>query len=297
MFTKCIFLALVAVASCHDLAIGFNTNGKKIFDETKQANPAIWRQVNNVTVTAGDNEVISRVVIKDLRPEKDGDVKIVEGGAGQKNVTIELKSPTALRGYDFQIEVYSVPDTTAQKDMNLEDEAPNTNHQKSMPTENTESKDTPRTVSKDETARSTRNSMKDSEVSSTVVPEDCVTDVPVEDFNKENMKISKDAQDHETVEFVLDTNDSAKEALKAESMTVDLPIEVNENERDIFTTTTETDESTTTFETTTLPDNNKYDNEPMSDDGLRWNWQSVKDFKPIVEMKENTTQKTYNNKF
>ncbi|XP_047510587.1 uncharacterized protein LOC125053310 [Pieris napi] len=295
MFTKCIVLALVAVASCHDLAIGFNTNGKKIFEETKQANPAIWRQANNVTVTASDNEVISRVVVKDLRPEKDGDVKIVEGGEGQKNVTIELKSPTALRGYDFQIEVYAVPDI--KKDINLKDGPPNTNDKKSIPSENTESKNTPTIVSKDETARSARNSMKDTEVSSTVVPEDCVTDVPVEDFNKENMKISKDAQDHETVEFVLDTNDSAKEALKAESMTVDLPIEVNENDRDIFTSTTESDETTTIFETTTLPDNNKYDKEPMSDDGPRWNWQSVKDFKPILEMKENTTEQTDKNKF
>ncbi|CAF4770151.1 unnamed protein product [Pieris macdunnoughi] len=296
MFTKCIVLALVAVASCHDLAIGFNTNGKKIFDETKQANPAIWRQANNVTVTASENEVISRVVVKDLRPEKDGDVKIVEGGEGQKNVTIELKSPTALRGYDFQIEVYAIPDITAQKDINLKDGTPNTNDKKS-PTENTGSKNTPTIVSKDETARSAHNSMKNTEVSSTVVPEDCVTDVPVEDFNKENMKISKDAQDHETVEFVLDTNDSSKEALKAESMTVDLPIEVNENDRDIFTSTTESDETTTIFETTTLPDNNKYDKEPMIDEGLRWNWQSVKVFKPIVEMKVNTTEQTDKNKF
>ncbi|CAH4029712.1 uncharacterized protein LOC123711055 [Pieris brassicae] len=290
MYTKCIFLALVAVASCHDLAIGFNTNGKKIFDETKQANPAIWRQANNVTVTASDNEVISRVVVKDLRPEKDGDVKIVEGGEGQNNVTIELKSPTALRGYDFQIEVYAVPDITAQKDINLKE-------QKSKPTENTESKDTPTIVSKDETARPARNSMKDTEASSTVLPEDCVTDVLVEDFNKESMKISKDSQDHETVEFILDTNDSAKEALKAESMTVDLPIEVNENNKDIFTSTTESDETTTIFESTTIPDNNKYDKEPMSDDGPRWNWQSVQDFKPIVEMKENTTEQTDKNKF
>ncbi|XP_023938783.2 mucin-17-like [Bicyclus anynana] len=87
--------------------------GRKVFDEVRQANPAIWRQYENVTVVAPQDEIISKVVITDMRPEKDGDVQIINGGAMQKSVTIELKSPTVLRGYEFRIEVYSVPDTVA----------------------------------------------------------------------------------------------------------------------------------------------------------------------------------------
>lgn len=108
------FLTLVALSHSHDLIVGQNNTGRKIFDETKQASPAVWRQVQNVTVSVNGSEVISQVVVNDQRPEKDGDAKIIEGGEGQKNVTIELKSPTVLRGFDFHIEVYAAPEEEIQ---------------------------------------------------------------------------------------------------------------------------------------------------------------------------------------
>ncbi|CAH2098158.1 unnamed protein product [Euphydryas editha] len=112
MNTKLVLLfAFASVASGNDLTIGSDTDGRKIFDEIRQASPAIWRQVENVTIIAPSDEVISRVVVTDMRPEKDGDVQIVAGGEGNNNVTIELKSPTVLRGYEFHLEVYSVPET------------------------------------------------------------------------------------------------------------------------------------------------------------------------------------------
>lgn len=99
--------ALIAAASCNDLIQGPET-GRKIYNETKEASPAIWKQKDEVTIRVNDTDVISRIVITDLRPDKDGEVKIVAGGQGQKNVTVELKSPTIFRGYDFRIEVYAV---------------------------------------------------------------------------------------------------------------------------------------------------------------------------------------------
>lgn len=112
MNTKLVLLfAFASVVSSNDLTIGSDTEGRKIFDEVRQANPAIWRQIENVTIIAPSDEVISRVVVTDMRPEKDGDVQIVAGGERKNNVTIELKSPTVLRGYEFHLEVYSVPET------------------------------------------------------------------------------------------------------------------------------------------------------------------------------------------
>lgn len=104
---KLIALALVAAVTCNDLAQG-PEGGRKIFDEEREASPTIWKQKAEFTVNANDTEVISRVVITDRRPDKDGEAKITEGGPGQNNVTIELKSPTVFRGYDFHIEVYVV---------------------------------------------------------------------------------------------------------------------------------------------------------------------------------------------
>ncbi|XP_063834241.1 uncharacterized protein LOC135083427 [Ostrinia nubilalis] len=114
-------LTLVALAQSHDVIVGNSTEGRKIFDEVRHASPTIWRQTESLTINTTDAEVISRVAITDLRPNKDGDAKILEGGEGQKNVTIELKSPTVLRGYDFQIEVYSVPENQVRKQRNPED--------------------------------------------------------------------------------------------------------------------------------------------------------------------------------
>ncbi|KAL0860622.1 hypothetical protein ABMA27_009973 [Loxostege sticticalis] len=115
MLTTVVLLTVLALVQSHDVKVGNNAGGRKIFDEVRHASPTIWRQTENITINTTDAEVISSVVITDLRPDKDGDAKIVEGGEGQKNVTIELKSPTVLRGYDFQIEVYAVPENDQAK--------------------------------------------------------------------------------------------------------------------------------------------------------------------------------------
>ncbi|XP_026759377.2 homeobox protein 2-like [Galleria mellonella] len=108
MYNILVLLVFVSVTNARDITVGSDA-GKKIFDENFQASPAIWRQVQNVTINTTDDEVISKIIVKDLRAEKDGDVNIVDGGEGQEKVTLELKSPTALRGYDFRIEAYAVP--------------------------------------------------------------------------------------------------------------------------------------------------------------------------------------------
>ncbi|OWR49141.1 immune-related Hdd1 [Danaus plexippus plexippus] len=110
-FKLIVLLSLVSFVRNHDVSIG-SEGGRKIFEDTRYAGPAIWRQIENITVMAPDNEIISKVNITDLRPDKDGDVEIVDGGSGEKSVTIELKSPTVLRGYEFHIEVYSTPTKT-----------------------------------------------------------------------------------------------------------------------------------------------------------------------------------------
>lgn len=107
--------ALVAAVSCNDLIQGPEV-GRQIYNDTKEASPAIWKQMDEVTIKANDTDVISRIVVTDLRPNKDGEAKIVEGGKGQKNVTVQLKSPTILRGYDFHIEVYVVNENEKEID-------------------------------------------------------------------------------------------------------------------------------------------------------------------------------------
>ncbi|XP_072946349.1 uncharacterized protein [Epargyreus clarus] len=144
MFTKVLVLALVSIVGSNDVIVGLKTDGTKFFDEVRQANPALWRQMENVTIKAPENEVISRVVITDLRPEKDGDVKIVEGGEGQKNVTIEIKSPTVFRGYEFHIEVYSSPegqlpvDNNQQTTENVQGDVQNTQDNLNIPVTNSD---------------------------------------------------------------------------------------------------------------------------------------------------------------
>lgn len=110
-----LIFSIITIAKCNDLIIGHRVDGKKIFDEKLQASPAIWRQSDNVTVNATNGEVIGRIVVTDLRETKDGEVQIVSGNVGQESVTLELKSPTALRGYEFKVEVYSVPNDGNQK--------------------------------------------------------------------------------------------------------------------------------------------------------------------------------------
>ncbi|KAL4718607.1 hypothetical protein ACJJTC_010651 [Scirpophaga incertulas] len=116
MIKVVVLLGVLALTQSHDLAVGKDGVGKKIFDENRAASPTIWQRADNITVNATDNEVISRIVVTDLRPEKDGEVKIAEGGEGAKTVTLELKSPSTLRGYDFHIQVYAAPEGQVKKD-------------------------------------------------------------------------------------------------------------------------------------------------------------------------------------
>ncbi|CAG4966143.1 unnamed protein product [Colias eurytheme] len=267
-------LAFTALVKCHDIAIGSNTNGRKIYEEKKQASPAIWRQDDNVTISANDGEVISRVVVHDLRAEKDGEVKIIDGGEGQKNVTLELKSPTALRGYEFHIEVYAIPDQKSDQPKTM-----NSNDEVSMDSKtNVPKKDNaPAIIAKEENPRASRTIMtedKDSNVNinipvsanefTTAEPEkkestDNTTEVPksVEESTEDNMKKSRtDAENHEIVEFVLDdmNDQSEKSALTSDSLKKDenspagVPHtnESQEEDADKMETTTQSDDITST---------------------------------------------------
>ncbi|XP_073960670.1 uncharacterized protein [Choristoneura fumiferana] len=110
MYSKAfLVLALAAVALGHDIIEGSNnTDAKEVFHDHFEASPAIWKQTKDLFINASENEVISKIIITDLRPDKDGDAQITAGGVGQNNVTITLKSPTILRGYDFLVSVFSV---------------------------------------------------------------------------------------------------------------------------------------------------------------------------------------------
>ncbi|XP_028030662.1 uncharacterized protein LOC114243388 [Bombyx mandarina] len=121
MYRLVCFLVFMGAVAANDIVIG-HENGKKIYDSNRTASPAIWRRADKITVNATDNEVISGVIITDLRAEKDGEVQIVEGGQGQKNVTFELKSPAVFRGYEFHVEVYSVPEDEIQAEVNTSTE-------------------------------------------------------------------------------------------------------------------------------------------------------------------------------
>nr|AFH57148.1 REPAT28 [Spodoptera exigua] len=93
MFAKVVvFLAVVAVAAAADLSVG-KMGGRLIFYKNFSASPAIWKQVQAITVNATDDALIRRVVVIDNRPEKDGEAKVVDGGVGQNNVTIGLRAP------------------------------------------------------------------------------------------------------------------------------------------------------------------------------------------------------------
>ncbi|KPJ03561.1 hypothetical protein RR46_01632 [Papilio xuthus] len=95
-------------ANCNDIRLGFTSSqSKKIYSEIKQADPALWKRTDDVIINAPLNEVISAVFVTDLRDDKDGEAYIESGGVGEKSVTIGLKSPSILRGYKFEIEVFT----------------------------------------------------------------------------------------------------------------------------------------------------------------------------------------------
>lgn len=121
--TALLIALAIASVSCNDIQVGTD-HGRIVLNETVQASPHFfWKQVQRITVNVSDQEVISSIMVKDNRPDKDGEAEIVEGGEGQKNVTIQLKSPTLLRGFDFQVTVYAAqeiqhPGMTSDIDVN-----------------------------------------------------------------------------------------------------------------------------------------------------------------------------------
>lgn len=110
MYSK-IFTILVvyfAVAECNDIRIGFvSPRSRLIYNEIKEANPAIWTRTDDVEIHASHNEVIDAIYVTDLREDKDGNAYIEKGGVGTKSVTIRIESPNIFRGYKFKIEVYA----------------------------------------------------------------------------------------------------------------------------------------------------------------------------------------------
>lgn len=113
MITKFIYPIIVlvhlgSVAKCNDIRLGYAApQSRKVFGEIKEADPALWKRTDDVIVNAPANEVISAVFVTDLRDDKDGEAFIESGGVGDKSVTIGLKSPSILRGYKFEVEVYA----------------------------------------------------------------------------------------------------------------------------------------------------------------------------------------------
>ncbi|KOB75797.1 Hdd1-like protein [Operophtera brumata] len=99
--------ALITIAKSNDIKVGFaSAQSRRIYSEIKQADPALWKRTDDVVIQAPQNEIISAVYVTDLRDDKDGEAFIESGGVGMKSVTIGLKSPTILRGYKFEVEVY-----------------------------------------------------------------------------------------------------------------------------------------------------------------------------------------------
>ncbi|CAG4966118.1 unnamed protein product [Colias eurytheme] len=111
MNAKFLILSVISVftiVSSNDIRLGYTAaSSKKIYSEIKEANPALWKRIDDIIINAPHNEIISAVFVTDLRDDKDGEAYIESGGVGEKSVTIGLKSPSILRGYKFEIEVFT----------------------------------------------------------------------------------------------------------------------------------------------------------------------------------------------
>ncbi|CAK1547761.1 unnamed protein product [Leptosia nina] len=109
MLVKLLFLSiyLISEVRSNDIRLGFVApSSRKIYGEIKEADPALWKRTDDIIINTPHNEVITAVLVTDLRDDKDGEAFIESGGVGLKSVTIGLKSPSILRGYKFEIEVY-----------------------------------------------------------------------------------------------------------------------------------------------------------------------------------------------
>lgn len=97
-----------ALANANDIRLGYaDSRSTRIYNEIKEANPALWTRTDQIVISAAGNNVITEILVTDLRPDKDGEANIVSGGIGGKTVTIGLSSPSVLRGYRFEIEVFA----------------------------------------------------------------------------------------------------------------------------------------------------------------------------------------------
>lgn len=103
-----IILLYLGAVTANDIRLGVTSpNSKRIYSEIKEANPALWTRTDDIIINAGDAEIISAIYVTDLRDDKAGEAYIESGGVGDKSVTIGLRSPSVLRGYKFEIEVYA----------------------------------------------------------------------------------------------------------------------------------------------------------------------------------------------
>lgn len=102
-------VSLLILTDCHDLLLGYpDLSSKVIYSKVHQENPAIWVRSEVITVNCSKGEVINAVKVQDLREDKWGEAYIQGGGIGEEYVTIELDSPSILRGYNFWVEVYAI---------------------------------------------------------------------------------------------------------------------------------------------------------------------------------------------
>ncbi|CAG9792499.1 unnamed protein product [Diatraea saccharalis] len=100
-------ILFVCCSNSHDLYLGYPDIGSKlIYSKVHQENPAIWVRSETFTVNCSKNEVINAIQVMDLREDKWAEAYIKAGGIGEHFVTIELNSPSVLRGYNFWVNIY-----------------------------------------------------------------------------------------------------------------------------------------------------------------------------------------------
>lgn len=109
-----VICACIVLASANDIILLNDNTGKQVLDAKYEASPAIWKQEKNVTFQATNGEVINKIIVTDLRPEKDGVATIAAGGIGQDNVVIELQSPSILRGFDYRVQIFTIAPKTVR---------------------------------------------------------------------------------------------------------------------------------------------------------------------------------------
>ncbi|XP_048005935.1 mediator of RNA polymerase II transcription subunit 15-like [Leguminivora glycinivorella] len=114
MYCKVIaVLAVAAFASANDIHEGYNgTASQKPAFQGHYAGD--WKSAvrPGIDIFVNTTGLITAINVTDLRDGKDGVASIASGGVGHDNVTISLKSPNILRGYDFLVEVFDDEETS-----------------------------------------------------------------------------------------------------------------------------------------------------------------------------------------